>query len=397
MEKIINTIKYTETIKNIFIAATFVLSLPMSVFAQYDSISYGDNFYEGGMKYGNELYDQPINWGNNIYDSISYGDSSYMNYYDLPDIGSNDDSIYSSYEDPFKTGDYDSSVYMNSESPLSTGESDVLSGSLYGGLNYQNYNNSNYPSYYGYNLGYGLGTGIYSGIYSRGYSNYITPTNYSIPSNYSVSSGGYIGGSSTYQIPSTYGYISSSYDVNSGGYNYYGSNYVLPANYYVQPVSNIGSVDSIGLTSEVVPNQVLAYTDTNPNVSSVYLSDVPNTGISDYSKTILFILGLILWSVLIAYLVIKKTQTQISVEVVQTQSKAKQINPATINLLDKNNSDQSDIRKVEQYARMKKVLLSSDALTKIVKLSRLGRINTSEYIRNLSTGDWVAIGEDGLK
>ena len=45
---------------------------------------------------------------------------------------------------------------------------------------------------------------------------------------------------------------------------------------------------------------------------------------------------------------------------------------------------------------MNKVLLSGDASAKIVKLSRLGQINASEYIRSVATGEWVAIGESQI-
>jgi hypothetical protein len=69
----------------------------------------------------------------------------------------------------------------------------------------------------------------------------------------------------------------------------------------------------------------------------------------------------------------------------------------TSNLLNKMVSDSADITKVEDYARMNKVLLSSDASAKIVKLSRLGKINASEYIRGIATGEWVAVGDEKIK
>jgi uncharacterized membrane protein len=65
-------------------------------------------------------------------------------------------------------------------------------------------------------------------------------------------------------------------------------------------------------------------------------------------------------------------------------------------LMNQISSDNSDISKVGEYARMNKVLLSSDATAKIVKLSRLGQMNASEYIRSIATGEWIAIGENQI-
>ena len=71
--------------------------------------------------------------------------------------------------------------------------------------------------------------------------------------------------------------------------------------------------------------------------------------------------------------------------------------PILSNFIDKVFSDKSDISKVEEYARANKVLLSSDASVKIVKLSRLGKINAAEYIKSVATGEWVAIGEKQIR
>ena len=60
-------------------------------------------------------------------------------------------------------------------------------------------------------------------------------------------------------------------------------------------------------------------------------------------------------------------------------------------------SDNSDVCRVEEYARMNKVLLSSDAVIKLIKFSRLGQIKASEFIKSVATGEWIAIGENQIK
>ena len=239
------------------------------------------------------------------------------------------------------------------------------------GVNSQNYYGSN-----SYNLGYypfSSGMGYYSG--SR---------------NYSGLSGTYVS-SSTYVPGSSVTYSGS----------YYGGNYVLPATYYAPLASTLAYTNSgVGLTSQVIPNQVLAYTDTNPGLDSVYLSDVPNTGFEDYYRSIIFISLLLSWSATLAYILLrKKIKSSQVIPVAVSSSKTEadmKENDINTTLLDKINSDNTDISKVEEYARTNKILLSSDAAIKIVKLSRLGKINASEYIRGISTGDWIAIGESQI-
>jgi hypothetical protein len=143
----------------------------------------------------------------------------------------------------------------------------------------------------------------------------------------------------------------------------------------------------------------LAYTDTNPNVDSVYLSDVPYTGLSDWYPMIGFSLILVLWSAILAYIFLKrKMQSQTTfakayVGDIKTNDPEDSVKLSFVNQVV---SDNADISKVEEYARMNKVLLSSDASAKLVKLSRLGQINASEYIKNISTGDWIAIGDEQI-
>ncbi len=150
---------------------------------------------------------------------------------------------------------------------------------------------------------------------------------------------------------------------------------------------------SITRTCTVNVNQVLAYTQTNPYVSSVYLSEVPYTGAGDTIKVILFTLALILWSTLIAYFLLKKRETQIipvavaSENVISTEVHA----------------DTRAMSQIEDYARMNNIIISQGAVINLLKAKRLNDINVSETIRNIasektnSEGEWVTIGESDLE
>jgi hypothetical protein len=45
---------------------------------------------------------------------------------------------------------------------------------------------------------------------------------------------------------------------------------------------------------------------------------------------------------------------------------------------------------------MNQVLLSSDAVKELAKLSRLNKINPKEAIKKMSKGKWMTIGENDL-
>ncbi|MFA5652206.1 MAG: hypothetical protein WC933_02475 [Candidatus Paceibacterota bacterium] len=137
-------------------------------------------------------------------------------------------------------------------------------------------------------------------------------------------------------------------------------------------------------------NQVLAYTDTNVNLDSVYLSDVPATGLEDIIKPILFALVLILWSAFLAFMFLKnKTDAEMLVP--------EKISKDTEVVKVKMSKDEKDIKQIEDYARNYKVLLSSEASVSLLKLSKLEKINVSEIIQKMAEIDWIAIGEKDLK
>lgn len=139
-------------------------------------------------------------------------------------------------------------------------------------------------------------------------------------------------------------------------------------------------------TTYPVQNRVLAYNDTNTNLSSVYLSDVPYTGFSDIAKSVVFILALLIWSGMLAYLFLKSKKDS---ALVPEKSIAQSLEKKTTAI----SKDERDIRKIEDYARTYKILLSSDASLALLKLSRLGKASISEVIQKMAGTDWVAIGD----
>ena len=144
-------------------------------------------------------------------------------------------------------------------------------------------------------------------------------------------------------------------------------------------------------------NQVLAYTATNPNLQSVYLSNVPYTGAGDTAKVIGFISVLLLWSAGLSYMFLKRKEQEnavvASVAVTNAGDNAKMFEKFSMEI----NSDNQAIESIETFARMNQVLLSSDAVKELAKLSRLNRVKPREVIEKMSTGEWTTVGEADLQ
>jgi len=150
---------------------------------------------------------------------------------------------------------------------------------------------------------------------------------------------------------------------------------------------------SITRTCTVNVNQVLAYTQTNPYVASVYLSDVPYTGAGDTMRVVLFTLSLILWSTIIAYVLLKKREVQeIPVAVASENIIVTEVN-----------TDTKAMSQIEDYARMNNIIISQGAVINLLKAKRLNDINVSETIRSIaslksnSQGEWITISEGDLE
>jgi hypothetical protein len=372
MENIKITTKYLKAIKIVLLAVVFSVSLPFIALAEYNDIgtdvTYGydnDNYYDTGSDYGSgyendypSYNDVGSDYGSGYYYYNDIGSDVYSGGYN--DIGSD---VYS-----YGYNDVGSDVYAGYYNDIG---SDVASGDVTSG----SYSGGNY--YYPYS--YSGSRWVTSGGYSVGGSSYVTPPIYNYSQSGTVTSGDYSGGNSTYVEPTTYNYYQSN-TVTSGGYS--GLNPV----YYTQTTT--------------YPNQVLAYTDTNPSLDSVYLSDVPYTGFEDYFGILAFISTLVSFSAILAYVFLKR---KIESETIfakayenKTEIKNESSDSVTSSLMNQIVFDNSDISKVNDYARMNKVLLSSDAAAKIVKLKRLGQMNASEYIKSIATGEWIAIGENQI-
>jgi len=375
MENKKNTTQYVNIIKNIFVLVLFSLIIPLAtVSAQYD------NYDVTTGSYGN--YDTNTNpYGNYNSTTGSYGN------YDVTTgaYGSYDTNTnpYGNYNTPntvtsggFSTSnDVTTQPYGNYDITTQPYGSYDVTTQPYGSYNTNPVstaqNTSDYPNNYAVTSG-----GYYGGNYS-GYSNYSY-----YPYSSLVTTGGFTAGPVTPSTQQTY----TPYDgtVSTGGFTG-GYQTYYPVTYSSQPV---------------IQNQVLAYTDTNPSLSSVYLSDVPYTGLADSLPIIIFISSVLLWSGVLAYkLVQRKIESQLVLAGAHINvSKVKNTESSHItNFMKQIKSDSSDISKVEDYARINKILLSSDAAAKIVKLVRLGKINASEYIRSVATGEWIAIGEKDIK
>ena len=274
----------------------------------------------------------------------------------------------------------------------------VSSGGFSGG-------NSASASSYPYSSYYYVSSGSFYGgsVYSPSYSYPVAPT-------ITVTSGGYSGGDSI--STSSYSYpVAPTITVTSGGYSGGDSTSAQSYSYPTAPALTVssGSYSENGytpysynnynnympLTQNPTPNQVLAYSET-PNLTSVALSDVPYTGAGNVLKVILFTLTLILWSIFITYIFLKRKEKNQEVFAVAT-NEAKISNIVSYKIENQIASDNKALENIENYARAKKILFSTSASAKILKLERLNQINPSVLINKISRNDWVCIGESDLE
>ncbi len=354
MENIKNTTKYFKALGIILIAVFFVVALPVRTFAD-DSSDWSDN-----SDWSDEQ--APV-----VTSNSDWSDEQ------APVVTSNSD--WSDEQAPVVTSNSD---WSDEQAPVVTSNSDWSDEQAPVVTSNSDWSDEVTPSY------------------TTGYSTYVPY--YYVNGGSTVTSGSFSGGT-TYVTQPTY-YVQPQTPVTTG------STVVSPVVYYTQPAVTSTYVQQPTTyysepATTAVPNQVQAYTDT-PNVSSVYLSDVPYTGFEDYEGIIIFISILVLWSAILAYIFLKKKineQNSLAVAYVKNTTDANDLSNDSVasDLLSKIASDNSDIIKVEEYARTNKVLLSSDASAKLVKLSRLGQINVSDYIRSIATGEWTAIGENQIK
>ena len=280
----------------------------------------------------------------------------------------------------------------------------ATNGSYTGG---SNGNSGNNYQYFVNGGNYTVTNGSYSGDYNGYYYNNNGNNNYG-QLNGTCSSGvtnTQVGGTVTWTATATGG---------NGFYNYYwtgdegissSGQYVTKVYTYNGPKNAIVTITSNGQsitrTCSITVgngNQILSYVKTNniPLTASVLLSDVPYTGAGDVVKVVSFIFGLILWSLFITYYILRiKSENQL-VSVSVSEKFEKELNNGDKVFSDFSKAieiEKKEIESVEDYARMNKILLSNEAVIKIIKLSKLGRANAAELLRKMSGNDWVCMGE----
>jgi hypothetical protein len=268
----------------------------------------------------------------------------------------------------------------------------------------QGYDNSNYN----YNYNYNSNSGGYSYYYPYNY-------NYSYNNN-STLSGYCSAGVSNTSVGSTVTWTASPSGGN-GFYTYYwygdgglsSNSQYAPITYNSPGVKNaVLTITSNGqsITSNCSVNvgQVLAYSQTNPLVSSVYLSQIPYTGAGDVLKVVLFATILALWSGIIAYVTLKRKEKQVEILATETAEETKALENSDKMTEARNSilSDHKAISDIEDYARLHKIIISQSAAAELLKLSRLGMANASEIIRGVAEtkankeNEWTTLGEHDI-
>jgi hypothetical protein len=223
-------------------------------------------------------------------------------------------------------------------------------------------------------------------------------------------------GSNVYWSASAYG--------GSSGYSYhwtgtdnlygYGSNanmvYYTPG-YKTATVTISSGGQSITRTCSTNVGQVLAYTQTNnlPTLTSVYLSDIPYTGLEDKLQVLAFVSGLIGFSALIAYFFAKRKIEESLIEQIVVTSIPGIASDVMKDkfVCDRIVTDKQAFENVEDIAMNNKTVLSSDAVGTIVKNSRINCtdekdmaikvINACRKDKNQADGEWCVIGEEDVR
>jgi len=258
---------------------------------------------------------------------------------------------------------------------------------------------------------------VYDGSYSGGalgydtynYSNYNGGFN---NNNYQLS-GSCSAGVSNTAVGGTVTWTGSASGGN-GFYTYYwtGDEGISATGQYITKVYSYSGAKNVTLTIQsngqsitrtcsvnvASGNQVLSAVQKNniPLEASVLLSDVPYTGAGDVFRVASFILGLILWSLFVTYLVLKRkfnTREVVTVNAVNSELKNDNADKTIGAFSRAVETERKEIESVEDYARANKVLLSNDAVSKVIKLSKLGKANATELIRKMAGSDWVSVGE----
>jgi len=384
MKKINFIKKYISATQIALIAVAFVIATPVSVFAQEysynDDVSGGSDYtYNDDVSGGSDYtYNQDVSGGSDYtYNDDVYGGSDYG----YSPVSTGEDTYYSypvSYSTGYSTVGTVGVVYPSvgvsyPVSSYSSGRGHEVTVSYPQAGNTVN----NYYSTSTYNYGYGY--------------NNNTNTDSALSGTCSVSGTANVGSNLVWSASASGG---------NGFYNYYWTGdeslsangqsvnktytYTGTKNATVTITSDGQSITRSCSVNVNNNNQVLAYTDTPSQLSSVYLSDVPYTGAEDNAKTVLFITMIVLWSAVLSYIMLKRKQSQmIAVSATESKSESRV----------QTNSDRNILESIETIARNNKVILSSEAVMKLAKLQQLNHINPKDILSKLSKGDWTTVGE----
>ncbi len=397
--------KYTLLFATLLLAVVFSIAMPFAAKAQDDTdytgtgyTDYSGTGYTDGTDYTGTGYTDYTGTGYTDYTGTGYTDYTGTGY---TEPTSNDTQTIVPYDNSsvgIIGGIYSGGYYGGYYYPGST----VSSGSFTGGTLYEpvptagQYPGSTvttssfgggtaYNGYYGYNnYNYGQLTGSCSGQVST------NPSGTSIVWT-ALASGGngvyYYTWTGDSGLSGTGQYISQIYPSSTG-----------VENAYLRINSGDGQTTTEACSVTLGnPNEVLAYSATNPNLQSVYLSNVPYTGAGDFAKVVGFLSMLLLWSAGLSYIFLKrKEKMENPITVTPEASNSSESSDYLQNFRMETNSDIQAIESIETYARMNQVLLSSDAVKELAKLSRLNKINPKEAIKKMSKGEWITIGENDL-
>ncbi|MFA6430384.1 MAG: PKD domain-containing protein [Candidatus Paceibacterota bacterium] len=372
MKNIINTSKKAFVVTAISLLSVFVFSVP--TYAHADVWSRLGNFFEDAW---DDVSDVSASAWDHIEDEVEDWH-----------IDMDWDNDYYHYNDYYSHGNYGGG--HNYWDTSSCGSCGCNATTTCGGWNSTNGNVYGPNSYYdnGGNSGWN---------YNNGY-------NYTY-NNYSSLNGSCAAGVSNTEVGGVVTWTASATGGN-GFYTYYwtgdeglsSNGQTAPKTYNTGGTKTanltiVSNGQSITRTCTVNVNQVLAYTQTNPYVASVYLSDVPYTGAGDTMKVVLFTLSLILWSTTIAYFLLKKKEAQEVPVVIASENV----------ISTEVHADTKAMSQIEDYARMNNIIISQGAVINLLKAKRLNDTNISETIRNVassktnSQGEWITISEGDLE
>ncbi|MBU6370655.1 MAG: PKD domain-containing protein [Patescibacteria group bacterium] len=383
-----NTTKYLA-VAGIIFAAVFAVAMPNAAFAQdYTGTGYTD--YTGTGYTDNTGYTNYTGTGYTDYTGTGYTDYTGTGYTDYTGTGYTNTTAGGVSTTYYPSYSYDGGYY---------GGSYAAYPSLSGGVIYPGTTIIS-PTIGSITANPGVSGGVLYGYGSNGYYGY----------NYGPLDGSCSGSLNTAVNGGTQVTWTGRATGGSGVYTYYwnGSNGLLSTGQYASQTYLSGGVASANLTitssdgqtvtrscSATLGNQVLAYSAANPGLQSVYLSNIPATGIGDVATVIAFLSGLLLWSAGLAYVFMKRKQSVEPVAIAATAS-VKTNDPIGY-VTAQAFADAQAITEIESYARMNKVILSSDATKEIAKLARLGKANAKATIAKMASDEWTAVGEKDIE